>query len=204
MESISEVASLLKELTTRFDSLQQDVDSLKAGARRSASKSPAPQGNSEDGRSADSSDPSSDTEHSALEKRRSRRGSRRRQRRRGNKPEHKRRRRARSESGTSRSRSRSPQPHRRKGKSPERGSRRPSRSWADRMSDSEEEEMDYTKGVDFSESETEDQPPVKLVEVSEKTKKFLQDKCTRRVSNAERKELRGHYQLQKRHSWMPS
>ena len=57
--------------------------------------------------------------------------------------------------------------------------------------------MDYTKGVDFSESETEDQPPVKLVEVSEKTKKFIQDKCTRRVSNAERKELRGHYPLPK-------
>ena len=34
------------------------------------------------------------------------------------------------------------------------------------------------KDVDFSHSETKDKPPARLVEVSEKTKKFLQDKCT--------------------------
>jgi hypothetical protein len=58
------------------------------------------------------------------------------------------------------------------------------------MSDSEEESMDYSKGVTFSESEAEDQPKTKVVEVSEKTRKFLQEKCTRRVPNSERKELR--------------
>ena len=64
------------------------------------------------------------------------------------------------------------------------------------MSDSEEEAMDYTKEVTFSDSEAEEQYG-KVVEVSEKTSKFLREKCTRRVSNAERKYLRDRYQLPK-------
>ena len=48
------------------------------------------------------------------------------------------------------------------------------RSWADRMSDSEDEPMQYD-GVSFSDSETdEDQSQTEMEEVSEKTKKFLQ------------------------------
>ena len=54
------------------------------------------------------------------------------------------------------------------------------RSWADRMSDSEEEQMDYSKVPTFSDSEAEDQPPSKLMEVSEKTRKCLHEKCTQR------------------------
>ena len=54
-----------------------------------------------------------------------------------------------------------------------------SRSWADRMSDSEEEHMDYLKVV------------------SEKTRTFLHKKCTRRMPNSERKLLRDRYPLPK-------
>ena len=57
--------------------------------------------------------------------------------------------------------------------------------------------MDYSKTVHFSHSEAEDQPTTKLVEVSEKTGKFLRKKCTRRLPNTERKELWDHYPLPK-------
>ena len=50
-----------------------------------------------------------------------------------------------------------------------------SRNWADRMSDFEEEHMDYSKVVQFSDSEAEDQPAGKLVEVSEKTRTFFNE-----------------------------
>ena len=101
-------------------------------------------------------------------------------------------------------RSRSPRwGHRsRKGKSPARHSlaaatRGQRRSWADHMSDSEEEQMDNSKVPTFSDSEAEDQPPSKLVEVSEKARIFLHEKCTRRVPNSERKDLRDRYLLPK-------
>ena len=57
--------------------------------------------------------------------------------------------------------------------------------------------MDYSKTVHFSDSEAEDQPTTKLVEVSEKTGNFLREKCTRRLFNTERKELRDNYPLPK-------
>ena len=59
---------------------------------------------------------------------------------------------------------------------------RSSHSWADRMSDDEDAPMDYSEVI-FSDSEAEDQPNYNMVEVSEKTKKFLQEKCTQRVLN---------------------
>ena len=65
------------------------------------------------------------------------------------------------------------------------------------MSDTEAEEMDYTKEVYFSDSETEDQSRSKVVEVSERTKKFLQEKCTRRVPNSERREIREKFPFPK-------
>ena len=61
------------------------------------------------------------------------------------------------------------------------------------MSEDEDGPMDYSKVV-FSDSEAEDQPNDKMVEVSEKTKKFLQEKCTRRVLNCDRMD---HYPLPK-------
>ena len=54
--------------------------------------------------------------------------------------------------------------------------------------------MDYSKPVTFSDSDTEDS---KVVEVSEKTAKFLRDKCIRRMPNSERKQLRDRYPLPK-------
>ena len=57
--------------------------------------------------------------------------------------------------------------------------------------------MDYTRIVHFSDSEAEDQPSTKLMEVSEKTKKFLHERCTRRVTISERKQLRDTYPLPK-------
>ena len=65
------------------------------------------------------------------------------------------------------------------------------------MSDSEEEQMDYTKRIAFSDSKAEDQPRTKLVEVSEKTNQFLLDKCTPRAINVERKDMRDQYPLPK-------
>ena len=50
--------------------------------------------------------------------------------------------------------------------------------------------MDYAAEVHFSDSETEDQSRTKLTEVSERTGKFLREKCTRRVPNSERREIR--------------
>ena len=64
------------------------------------------------------------------------------------------------------------------------------------MSDDEDAPMDYSEVV-FSDSEAEDQPNDKMVEVSEKTKKILQEKCTRRVPNRDRMQIRGHYPLPK-------
>ena len=114
-----------------------------------------------------------------------------------------------SRSPASRSRSRSRSSHRAgkgeaaptshgarsKGKRP-RSQGRSSRSWADRVSDDEDAPMDYSEVV-FSDSEAEDQPNDKMVEVSEKTKKILQEKCTRRVLNRDRMQIRGHYPLPK-------
>ena len=87
----------------------------------------------------------------------------------------------------------------RKGKSPIRdGARSTRRSWAPRMSDPEEEAMDYSKEVEFSDSETEDQSRItKIMEVSERTGKFLQESRTRRVPNSERRVLRDKYPLPK-------
>ena len=101
----------------------------------------------------------------------------------------------------SHSRSRSPRDRpasRAKSPVPSKGKqRRTARSWADRMSDSESEGMDYSERIVFSDSEAEDQPNTRLVEVSEKTKKFLHEKCTRRVPNSDRKVLRDRYPLPK-------
>ena len=58
--------------------------------------------------------------------------------------------------------------------------------------------MDYSKEVEFSDSETEDQSRItKIMEVSERTGKFLQESCTRRVPNSERRVLRDKYSLPK-------
>ena len=81
-------------------------------------------------------------------------------------------------------------PRRRKGKSP---SRRHHRWWADPMSDSEEPEvMDYT-----TESESGEQTHTSVKEVSGRTEKFLQKKCTRRVPNSERRDIHEKYPLPK-------
>ena len=56
--------------------------------------------------------------------------------------------------------------------------------------------MDFSKEVEWPDSNTEQQES-KLVEVSEKTKKFLEEKCTRRVQNSVRLQTRGKYPLPK-------
>ena len=60
--------------------------------------------------------------------------------------------------------------------------------------------MDYRERVDLSDMEVEDQPNPKVVEVLEvldTTAKFLQDKCTWRVPNNERRAARDRYPLPK-------
>lgn len=58
------------------------------------------------------------------------------------------------------------------------------------MSDSEEEQMDYTRPIRFSDSEA-----AELIEVSEKMEKLFHENCTWRVTNTVRKELRDPYPL---------
>ena len=190
-ETNTEVVSLLKSLSDRFDSLQKDVYALKEKeACRSASIS-----------SDSEAEPSNDTAPTCAQPRS---GSKRR---RSYRERSRRSLMSRSPASCSRSRSRSshragkgeaaPTSHgaRSKGKRP-RSQGHSSRSWANRMSDNEDAPMDYSEVV-FSDSEAEDQPNDKMVEVSEKTKKFLQEKCTQRVLNRDRMQIRGHYPLPK-------
>ena len=53
------------------------------------------------------------------------------------------------------------------------------------MFDDEQEEMDFSKEVEWPDFDTEQQES-KLVEVSEKTKKLLEEKCTLRVQSSVR------------------
>ena len=185
--SNSEMLVLLKNLSDRFDSLQRDVDSVKEKETcRSAgeleaepSQSPGPRRVAAPGTQQDRT----------REKERRPKSSTRRQRHSSA-----------SDNSRSRSRSLKEKSSRRKGKFPalrtsKQRSSRPFRSWADRMSDSEDERMDYTRPIWFSDSEAEDRPPSKLIEVSEKTEKLLLEKCTWRVTNTVRKELRDPYSI---------
>ena len=62
------------------------------------------------------------------------------------------------------------------------------------MLHSEEERMDYSQQLYFSES---DRPSTRLLDVSENTKKLLHEKCTWKVPNSERKQLQDPYPLSK-------
>ena len=64
------------------------------------------------------------------------------------------------------------------------------------MSNDEQEEMDFSKEVEWPDSDTEQQEWI-LVEVSEKTKKLLEEKCTWRVQNSVRLQTQGKYPLPK-------
>ena len=197
-------ATLLKNLLERFESLEKEVKTLKdENARRSASASTS---------EAEASEEDNEPASVASEGRKAKAGRKTAQSRhrstgawgaedRSRSRSPRRRRRSRKETSqrdgdgeSSASRSRSTQRLSRKGKSPVRSSHR---SWADRMSDPESEEMDYTEAVSFSETESEDHSHTKVVEVSERTVKFLQEKCTRRVPNSERKDIRDRYPLPK-------
>ena len=60
-------------------------------------------------------------------------------------------------------------------------------SGGEHMFDSEDGKMDYSKAVTFTDSETEYQSKTKAVEVSGRTENFLEEKCTSRVQNYDRK-----------------
>ena len=91
--------------------------------------------------------------------------------------------------------SHSPRQKRATNQSPHGKDRQP-KNWADRMSDDEQEEMDFSKEVEWPDSDTEQQES-KLVEVSEKTKKLLEEKCTQRVQDSVTFQTRGKYPLLK-------
>ena len=65
------------------------------------------------------------------------------------------------------------------------------------MSDSEEETVDLSQEVTFPDSDEEEHTESKIVEVSEKTKSFLQESCTQRMPNAERLRVWSQYPLPK-------
>ena len=175
-----EILRAMKELRESFGSLQQDVNRLKETRSRSRSTSVETSRDSDD----------------SGKKWRSRRSYRSRSRRprsklppsRRSPQEHM----ARSghsdsqppRSGHSRDRQAPPS---RKGKSPLQ-----SRNWADRMEDSEKEQMDYSELPVYPDSD-EEEGGCKLVEVSETTKALLQSKCTQSVSNDKRKRVRARY-----------
>ena len=72
------------------------------------------------------------------------------------------------------------------------------RSWADRMEDDEGETPDYKKEIHFEDDPTEDsQGETKLVEVSEKTKTFLEESCRRCLPNSSRIQTRSRFGLPK-------
>ena len=67
------------------------------------------------------------------------------------------------------------------------------KSWADRMDEDENELPDYEAEITFDD---EDETP-KLVEVSEKTKEFLEECCGRSLTNANRIKTRSRFPLPK-------
>lgn len=71
------------------------------------------------------------------------------------------------------------------------------RSWADRMEDDDEESVDYSKKIDFSDEEEDERTSTKLRAVSEKTKAFLTDRCTKGLSNEDRLKTRNQFLLPK-------
>ena len=66
--------------------------------------------------------------------------------------------------------------------------------WADRMTG--QEGLDFSRTIRFESSDPEDQPSG-LVEVSDQTKSFLEQVCTRRMPNKERLTRRSRYLLPK-------
>ena len=184
-EANAKVIEMLQKLSQRFDSHQKEVETLKeSDARRSANSSPP--------REAESSD-SLEYKDRAAHRRSSGAQEKAKRRKRRHRP-----RSTRSRTSRSRSRSRSLAPHS-KGKSRARRSSAPrsARSWTDRRSDSESGRMDYVERVVSSDTEAEYQPNPNVMEVSETTAKFLQDKCTRRLPNSERREARDCYPVPK-------
>ena len=77
-----------------------------------------------------------------------------------------------------------------------RGKDREPRNWAEKMPDDKQEEMGFSKEVEWPDSDAEQQES-KLVEVSEKTKKLQEEKCTRKVQNSVRIQTRRKYPLPK-------
>jgi len=156
-----EIASILKDLSAKFDALRDDVDRLKGERRRSGGSGSQPD------------EPS----------RRSRSRSRRN---------------ARDDVSTSRSRSRSERREwshtsRRRDESDD------GRNWGRRMEASSDEENDrlsaiYKSQPQFGPDSDDDQ---ELIEVSEETAKFLQEKCTQGVPNEARLRARKRYPLPK-------
>ena len=77
-------------------------------------------------------------------------------------------------------------------KSPPANESRHPKHWADR----DGEVIDFSKKVNFSDSDPEDRP-TGLIEVSETTRQLLTQKCIRRMPNKERLARRSHYPLPK-------
>ena len=193
MESNNETTSLLKNLLERLDSVECEVKTLKENEARRCAGSSASEAETSGKRDGDSDNASSEAPEGNLNTA-DKRHQRSRTRHSRSKRSDTRHRSRSSDDKSSRSRLRSPSQRQksRKGKSPARH-----RSWADHMSASEDEAIDYSKEVIFNNSETEDQSCAKVVEVSERTAKFLQEKCTRRVPNTERRSIRDEFPLPK-------
>ena len=182
-----EILSFMKSLSEKFDALREDVNRLKTDsgkrpAQDSTRDSEREQRRSSASRSGDSSESDANSDsHRPQSRQWKKETSRSRRSRKGKQ-------RRRTSRSCSRSRSRD-----RPRQSP---GRNRSRLWGTRMSQGEEP-IDLTKPITFPDSDEEDQSDARLAEVSEKTKKLLEDSCTRRLQNSSRVKKRSHYPLPK-------
>ena len=172
----------MQELSGKFDSLRQEVDSLKKQQQKESSPARSSWTTSETDSS--SSGDEQDERHGRDK------GKRKASRSRANLSRSRHRSRSRRGERHTRSRSRS-------------GTNRRSLTWGERMDHPENEVMDYTEDINFHDSGDEevDRNPTgedqKLCEVSEKTRVLLVQACSKRAPNSIRRKVRCPYPLPK-------
>lgn len=221
-DPLQEVLQQLRVMSDKFEELKHDVDTLKdrssagtSGRESASSSSSSSSSESEDADGEQSSREGSRSRANLTRHRNLTRGgasvSRDRHRSRsrarggrsgsGNRVRSKRSPSRRG--GTKRSQSRASSRHSRsrasaKGRASRSRSRpptkRPKKSWADRMEDGDEP-MDYSAQVTWPDSDEEDNP--NLQEVSEETRRILETSCLSRKSNSARLQVRNSYPLPK-------
>ena len=184
----------MQELSSKFDSFRQEVDSLKKQQQKESSP-------------AQSSWTTSETDSSSSGDEQDERHDRDKGKRKAS--------RSRANLSRSRHRSRSRRGERRTRSRSRSGTNRRSLTWGERIDHPENEVMDYTEDINFHDSGDEEVDcnftgeDQKLCEVSEKTRVLLVQACSKRAPNSIRRKVRCPYPLPRSqppgpHSWMRS